>query len=68
MVLREKIQFLYHRNDRKGAFSEFPFFNPVTPIYREQELQVVVEQVLHALALAEAGDPSELLQNRESTL
>jgi len=42
-------------------------FYPVTP-YREQEPQVVAEQALHALALPEADDPSELLQNRESTL
>jgi hypothetical protein len=35
--------------------------------YNEQELQVVAEQLLQALLPSEAGEPSELRQNEEST-
>jgi hypothetical protein len=46
-----------------------PPFSHLTPHPdKEQESQVVAEQLAQALPLSEAGEPSELLENNENTL
>jgi hypothetical protein len=47
------------------VLSLFCHFSPYPD--NEQELQVVAEQLAQALPPSEAGEPSELLQNGEST-
>jgi len=63
-ALRENTPLLYHKNDKKSAFSAFSF----TPYpAKGQELQVSDVQLAHALPVSETGEPSELLENNEST-
>ena len=65
MAVLENVPPLYRKNDKKRPFSEFSFLTPYPN--KGQELQVSEEQLLHALVPSEAGDPSELLENNEST-
>jgi len=66
VALQANVPFLYHRNGKKSVLSQFPFL--ALSVYREQVLQLLEEQVLHALVPPEADKPLELLQNREIAL
>jgi len=64
VAIWEKILLLYYQNGNKSSFLTLllPFY-----LYREQALQLLAEQALHALLPEEDGAPSELLENNEST-
>jgi len=57
VALQGNTLLLYHKNDRKRAFSELSFLTPPIP-YKARTTSI---RMLHVLLLSEAGTPSELL-------